>query len=68
MLVLSRKKDERVIIRTPEGREIVVTVVECCLKGNKVRLGFSADRDVQIYRDELRARAHEAAGGDVPGD
>jgi carbon storage regulator len=47
MLVLSRKVGEKVVI----GNCISVTVVE--VKGNKVRLGFSAPEDVSILRSEL---------------
>jgi carbon storage regulator len=58
MLVLSRKRDERVLI----GDNIVVTVVE--VMGDKVRLGFEAPSDVPIKRQEIadRERAAVAAG------
>jgi len=51
MLVLSRKKNESVIITLPDGREIVVVVVE--IDRGKIRLGFQADADVKIDRREL---------------
>lgn len=47
MLVLSRKKDESIII----NGNIVVTIVE--VRGDKVRLGFIADRSVEIHRQEV---------------
>lgn len=47
MLVLSRKKDERIIIND----NIVVTVLE--VRGDKVRLGFEAPKDVPIHRKEI---------------
>jgi carbon storage regulator len=47
MLVLSRKEGEKIIV----GDTIKVTVLE--IRGNKVRLGFDAPDDVQIYRDEV---------------
>jgi len=50
MLVLSRKKNESVIITLPDGREIVVVVVE--IDRGKIRLGFQADADVKIDRRE----------------
>lgn len=53
MLVLSRKMLEKTIITTPEGREIVVQVVD--IERGKIRLGFQADRDVKITREELLA-------------
>ena len=50
MLVLSRKKDESIIIRC--GLEkIVVKLVE--IRGDKVLLGFTADKDVIIHRQEV---------------
>ncbi len=47
MLVLSRKRDEKVVI----GNSIVVTVVE--VRGDKVRLGFQAPREIPIHRHEV---------------
>lgn len=50
MLVLSRKKNESIII----DENIVITVVE--VRGDKVRLGIQAPREVPIHRSEV----HEA--------
>jgi len=47
MLVLSRKEDEVIVI---DGR-IRVTVVE--IRGNHVRLGIEAPRDIPVFRSEL---------------
>jgi carbon storage regulator len=47
MLVLSRKEGERIVI---DG-QIVVTVVQ--LRGNQIRLGIEAPKDVAIRRSEL---------------
>lgn len=47
MLVLSRKRDERIVI----GDNIVITVVD--IRGDKVRLGFSAPESVEINRQEV---------------
>ena len=55
MLVLSRKRGERIVARLPDDREIVVTLVE--IRGSdKVRLGFDAPEDVRIWREELLKR------------
>ena len=51
MLVLSRKTNEETVIITPSGDEIRVTVVE--LRGDKVRIGFGADRKFTIQRREV---------------
>ena len=47
MLVLSRKKDEKIII----GDKITVMVIE--IRGDKVRLGIDAPRDVTVHREEV---------------
>ena len=47
MLVLSRKREESIII----GGEITVTVVE--VKGNRIRLAIDAPRDIPVRRGEL---------------
>jgi carbon storage regulator len=47
MLVLSRKKNESIVI----DERIVITVVE--VRGDKVRLGIEAPRDVPIHRSEV---------------
>jgi carbon storage regulator len=61
MLVLSRKRNESVVIND----QIVVTVVE--VRGDKVRLGIQAPRDVPIHRSEVMAaiqRAQEVGTAD----
>ena len=47
MLVLSRKKSETIVI----GDDIVITVVE--VRGDKVRLGIEAPKDVPVHRREV---------------
>ena len=47
MLVLSRKKNESIVI----DDRIVITVVE--IRGDKVRLGIQAPRDVPVHRQEV---------------
>jgi carbon storage regulator len=54
MLVLSRKLGEEIVI----GENIRLTVV--AIRGNYIRLGFKAPRDVSIVREELCHRAEEA--------
>lgn len=54
MLVLTRKQSEEVVMRTPEGREIVVRVL--WIQGRGVQLGVTADRDVGVYRKEILPR------------
>lgn len=52
MLVLSRKKNESIVI----NEEIVITVVE--VRGDKVRLGIQAPREVPVHRSEVHAAIH----------
>ena len=47
MLVLSRKKDERIII----GDQITVMVIE--IRGDKVSLGIDAPKEVTVHREEV---------------
>lgn len=52
MLVLSRKKNESIVI----DDTIVVTVVE--IRGDKVRLGIQAPKEVPVHRSEVHAAIH----------
>jgi carbon storage regulator len=59
MLVLSRKKDERIVI----GKDITVTVVE--IRGDRVRLGIIAPRDVPVHCQEVWVQINP--GKQLPG-
>ena len=50
MLVLTRWVGERLVI----GDDIVVSVLS--IKGNQVRIGIDAPRDVMIHREEVFKR------------
>ena len=50
MLVLSRKKNERIMI----GNDIEVTIVE--IRGDRVKLGFIGPQEVPIHREEVYRR------------
>lgn len=47
MLVLSRQRDEAIMI----GDEVEITVVD--IRGDKVRLGITAPRTIQVHRKEV---------------
>jgi carbon storage regulator len=47
MLVLSRQRDESIII----GDNIVVTIVD--IRGDKVRLGINAPTEIPVHRQEV---------------
>ena len=51
MLVLSRKRDEKILLRREGAEDIELTVVR--IDANKVRLGISADEGTIILRSEL---------------
>jgi carbon storage regulator len=59
MLVLSRKKNESIVI----NNDITVTVVE--IRGDKVRLGIVAPKEVPVHRQEVYDAIH---GTDKPSD
>jgi len=48
MLVLSRKKNESIVIND----DITVTVVE--IRGDKVRLGIVAPKEIPVHRQEVQ--------------
>ncbi len=65
MLVLSRHRDESIII----GDDIVITVVD--VRGDKVRLGIDAPTDIPVHRQEVyeaiqRERRAGHSGGAAP--
>ena len=63
MLVLSRKKDEKIII----GDNITLMVIE--IRGDKVRLGIDAPKEVSVHREEvynaIKRERHDASGASV---
>lgn len=54
MLALSRRKKESLIL----NNNIEITVLE--IKGDQVKLGISAPRDVSVYRKEIYLQIEEA--------
>jgi len=52
MLILSRQRDESIIITMPDGRRITVAVVAIC--GDKIKLGIDAPVDVPVHRQEVQ--------------
>ena len=59
MLILTRRVGETVMI----GDEIEVTVLG--VKGNQVRIGVKAPRDVAVHREEILQRI-KRENGEVP--
>ena len=54
MLALSRKKNEALII----NNNIEITVLE--IKGEQVKLGISAPKEIPVYRKEVYAQIQDA--------
>jgi carbon storage regulator len=57
MLILTRRVGETLMI----GDEITVTVLG--VKGNQVRLGVNAPKDVAVHREEIYQRIRSEDGG-----
>jgi carbon storage regulator len=60
MLILTRRIGEALMI----GEDVTITVLS--VKGNQVRLGVTAPREVAVHREEVFQRLH--AGEDADGD
>ena len=54
MLILTRRRDEAIVIRNRFRTEIRLVVVD--VKGSKVRLGIEAPADVDVVREEVLSR------------
>ena len=61
MLVLSRQRDESIII----GENIVITVVD--IRGDKVRLGIQAPTEIPVHRQEV-CEAIQREQGKIPAE
>jgi len=63
MLVLSRQRDESIII----GDNIVLTIVD--IRGDKVRLGIEAPKEIPVHRQEVYdAIQRELSGPQSPSE
>lgn len=62
MLALSRKKNEAIII----NNNVEVTILE--VKGDQVKIGITAPKDIPIYRKEVYVQIQEANKNAVNAD
>jgi carbon storage regulator len=60
MLILTRRVGETVVI----GEDITVTVLG--VKGNQVRIGINAPKNVAVHREEIYERIKGEKSGDAP--
>jgi len=62
MLILTRRVGETVVI----GDDVTVTVLG--VKGNQVRLGVNAPKEIAVHRQEIfeRIQKEQAAAAEVP--
>jgi len=63
MLILTRRIGETLMV----GDDVTITVLG--VKGNQVRIGVNAPKDVAVHREEIYQRIQkEKSGEDVDGD
>jgi len=63
MLLLSRREHEEVVIVMPDGRHVVIEVMDISSYRQQVRLGINAPQDVRIWRREILPTADHQDGG-----
>ena len=63
MLILTRRVGETIMV----GEDVTLTVLG--VKGNQVRIGINAPKNVAVHREEIYERIkRELAGGEVNGN
>jgi carbon storage regulator len=62
MLILTRRVGETVVI----GNDVTVTVTVLGVKGNQVRLGVNAPREVAVHREEIFERIKRERAAEEP--
>ena len=62
MLILTRRVGETLMI----GDQVTVTVLG--VKGNQVRIGITAPKDVAVHREEIYQRIRQEHGGGAVAD
>ena len=65
MLVLTRRIAETIYQINPDGSVVKMTILG--VKGNQVRLGVEAPKNVTIHREEIMKRILLENDGKIPG-
>lgn len=53
MLILARSKNEKVIIADQRTGSIICEVMVCEIERGKVKIGFAADSEIAVHRQEI---------------
>ena len=62
MLVFSRRTAESFGVKMPDGRMVDITVIE--IRGDRVRLGIVADKDIVVNRAEVWSMLNGVVDGE----
>lgn len=65
MLILTRRISENLCIVHPDGTFIKLNIAG--IKGNQVRIGIDAPKDIQVHREEIFHRILDQNSGHLPG-
>ena len=67
MLILSRKKGEKIIISDKAGN-VLATIIVMDLERGKARIGIDAGQEFVIHRDEIYARIYGKPAAETDGE